>query len=63
MTLEQQVHSNDVKLRKALDRIQVLEEAMAKLVAIETDRLLAVKAFSDFEALRDEASSQTGHDM
>jgi len=63
MTLEQQVHQNDVKLRKALDRIMVLEEAMAKLVVIQNTAQREAELQSEFEILRDEASSQIGHDM
>jgi len=63
MTLEQQVHQNDVKLRKTEERIKRLEEIVAKLVIRETNREREAEAQSEFEALRDEASSQIGHDM
>jgi len=63
MTLEQQVLVNAIKLITALDRIEALEKATAKLVAMETTRQLASKALCDFETLRDEASSQIGQDM
>jgi hypothetical protein len=63
MTLEQQVHQNDVKLRKAEERIKRLEEIVANLVVRETNKEREAEAQSEFEALRDEASSQIGHDM
>lgn len=63
MTLEQQVHQNDVKLRKAEDRIKRLEEIVAKLVVRETNKEREAEAQSEFESLRNEASSQIGHDM
>lgn len=63
MTLEQQVHQNDVKLRKAEERIKRLEEIVAKLVVRETNKEREAEAQSEFEALRDEASSKIGHDM
>lgn len=61
MTLEQQVYQNDVKLRKAEERIKRLEEIVAKLVVRETNKEREAEAQNEFELLRDEASSQTGH--
>ena len=61
MTLEQQVNQNDVKLIKAEERIKRLEEIVAKLVVRETNK--EREAQSEFESLRDEASSQIGYDM
>ncbi len=63
MTLEQQVHQNDVKLRKAEERIKRLEEIVAKLVVRETNKEREAETQIEFEMLRDEASSQIGHDM
>ena len=53
MTLEQQVHQNDVKLRKAEERIKRLEEIVANLVVRETNKEREAEAQSEFEALRD----------
>jgi len=63
MTLEQQIYNNTIKIRIALDRIEALEKATAKLVAMETTRQLASKALCDFETLRDEAASRIEQDM
>lgn len=63
MTLEQQVHQNDVKLRKAEERIKRLEQVVANLVARETNKEREFEEQQRFEQLRDEASSQIGHDM
>jgi len=35
MSLEDEIYDNDVKIRIALNRIKALEEAVAKLVAIQ----------------------------
>lgn len=63
MTLEKQIHHNDVKLRKAEERIKRLEEIVAKLVVRETNKEREAEEQIEFEQYRDEATSQIGHDM
>lgn len=49
MTLEQQVHQNDVRLKKAEEKIKRLEEVVAKLVERETNVQQAFEADEEKE--------------
>ena len=44
-------------------RVAKLEKVVAQLVARETNKQREFEAYEEFERLRDEASSQIGHDM
>lgn len=48
---------------KTAEKINELEKVVAQLVAKEMNRQRELEAYEEFEILRDEASSQIGHDM
>ena len=47
MTPEKQIHQNDVKLKEALTKIQLLEKAVAKLVKKENERQVINNCFRE----------------
>ena len=51
------------KVNELEKRVAKLEKVVAQLVARETNKQREFKAYEEFERLRDEASSQIGHDM
>ena len=44
-------------------KVARLEKVVAQLVAREANKQRELEAYEEFERLRDEASSQIGHDM
>lgn len=44
-------------------KVAKLEKVVTQLVARETDKQRELEAYEELERLRDEASSQIGHDM
>lgn len=51
------------KVNELEKRVVKLEKVVALLVARETNKQREFEAYEEFERLRDEASSQIGHDM
>jgi hypothetical protein len=51
------------KVNKLEKRVARLEKVVAQLVARETNKQREFETNEEFERLRDEASSQIGHDM
>ena len=51
------------KVNKLEKRVAKLEKVVAQFVAKETNKQREFEANEEFERLRDEASSQIGHDM
>ncbi|MCK9476522.1 MAG: hypothetical protein M0R46_11415 [Candidatus Muirbacterium halophilum] len=56
-------NDNAIKVNELEKRVIKLEKLVAQLVAIETNKQREFEAYEEFERLRDEASSQIGHDM
>ena len=51
------------KINELEKKVARLEKVVTQLVARETDRQRELEAYEELERLRDEASSQIGHDM
>ena len=51
------------KVNELEKRVVKLEKVVAQLVARETNKQREFEAYEEIERLRDEASSQIGHDM
>ncbi|MFA5753513.1 MAG: hypothetical protein WC910_10640 [Bacteroidales bacterium] len=51
------------KVNELEKRVEKLEKVVAQLVARETNKQREFETNEEFERLRDEASSQIGHDM
>ena len=51
------------KVNELEKRVVKLEKVVAQLVARETNKQREFEVYEEFERLRDEASSQIGHDM
>jgi len=63
MTLEQQIYTNDIKLRKALDRIMALEKAVAKLVVREADKERDIEVEEERQQKIDAFAANIGSDL
>lgn len=51
------------KVNELEKKVAMLEKVVAQLVERETNKQRELEANEEFERLRDEASSQIGHDM